>query len=604
MAVFREKNPPFIFAVLLLAAAFFFIYPLTEIGKMELFQQEGFYAALALETGSFPVVSKAHGEVVAYTYPLYPFLVKLLHSTGLSMEYSLRILSLFFLFVLSVTVGCTCYFAAYLNCRQRLLKGEFSPGEVRKNLGTIEENTAETVLTEAEQANEACRSGIQAAAVGAGLIFATVLAGEKALEGNPVILSALLVFAGWLLWFREGVRMDSWNRAWLWTFIFASLAFYNGGWFILSFFFIPMFFLKRPLKIWTKLHYPGFWCGLFLLILTIIFWEIPRWDGTPGIAGEIMFSESFGGYMKKLFYLPFDLCIRFLPWTFFLYAPFCPALTAIDRNRLFMKYLRRIFLFALLLFWLNPLRDGRDYFLCAPVLAVLTALDYWIVVRRYGERLCTVFKYVSVIFFVCGICCVLLYILPESFMDKNLNRIFDFSFLQKERFHVPFFIAVMVPVLAGGAFFCVAGRKKRCLWLAFLLLGCCMMGFFHSITVPFRCSQQDKKTTGLVLRKALGTSYDPGMTIYKDAGIDGLYDVGYYLGTKLKVIRSYRDVASSEEKSIFILSARNMPPGDAARTWTRLVEYPYKNQKLYIWKGALNERKYTSEEEAIRRMQF
>ena len=114
MAVFREKNPPFIFAVLLLAAAFFFIYPLTEIGKMELFQQEGFYAALALETGSFPVVSKAHGEVVAYTYPLYPFLVKLLHSTGLSMEYSLRILSLFFLFVLSVTVGCTCYFAAYL----------------------------------------------------------------------------------------------------------------------------------------------------------------------------------------------------------------------------------------------------------------------------------------------------------------------------------------------------------------------------------------------------------------------------------------------------------------------------------------------------------
>ena len=97
MSVFREKNPSFFLAVLLLAAAFFFIYPLTEVGKMELFQQEGFYAALALETGGFPVVSKAHGEVVANTYPLYPFLVKLLHSTGLSMEYSLRILSLFFL---------------------------------------------------------------------------------------------------------------------------------------------------------------------------------------------------------------------------------------------------------------------------------------------------------------------------------------------------------------------------------------------------------------------------------------------------------------------------------------------------------------------------
>lgn len=604
MPVFREKNPSFFPVVLILAAAFLFIYPLTEIGKMELFQQEGFYAALALETGGFPVVSKAHGVVVPNTYPLYPFLVKLLHSTGLSMEYSLRILSLFFLSVLSVTVGCTCYFAAYLNCRQRLAKGEFSPEEVRKDLGIWSADCTEKKLTETELKNAARRAGIQAAAVGAGLIFATVLAGEKALEGNPVILSSLLVFAGWLLWFREGVRLESWNRAWLWAFVFASLAFYNGGWFILIFFFIPMFFLKRPLKIWTKLHYPGFWCGLFLLILTILFWEIPRWDGTPGNAGEIMFSGSFGGYLKKLFFLPFDLCIRFLPWTFFLYAPFCPALTAIDRNRLFMKYLRRIFIFAILLFWLNPLRDGRDYFLCAPVLAVLTALDYWIVVRRYGERLCTVFKYVSVIFIVCGICGAVLYILPETFMEKYLNGIFDFTFLRKERQGIPYLIAAAIPFIASGAFFCVAGRKKRCIWLAFLLLACCMMGFFHSVTVPFRCSEQDKKMTGIVLRKALGASYDPEMTIYKDAGIDGLYDVGYYLGTKLQVIRSYRDVASSEEKSIFILSARNMPPGDAARTWTRLVEYPYKNQKLYIWKGALNERKYTSEEEAIRRMRF
>ena len=110
--------------------------------------------------------------------------------------------------------------------------------------------------------------------------------------------------------------------------------------------------------------------------------------------------------------------------------------------------------------------------------------------------------------------------------------------------------------------------------------------------------------TGFVLRKALESSYDPGMTIYKDAGIDGLYDVGYYLGTKIQLIRSYRDVAASEEKSIFILSARNMPPGDAARTWTRLVEHPYKNQKLYIWKGTQNVRKFTEEEEFIRNMRF
>lgn len=606
MGVFREKNPPFLFAVFFLFAAFLLCYPLTELGKLELFRDEGLYAAMALETGSFPVVSTAHGEIIAYTYPLYPLLVKFLHSFGLSMEFSLRFLSVFFLALLSCVVGFVCYQAAFFNCMLSLLRGDFSAEEVRKNAGTEGEKHETAFLTEKEQKKEAGRAGLQAAASGSCLIFATVLAGEKAIEGNPVILTSLLIYGGWLLWFYLGVGKDSWNTAWLLAFLAASLAFYNGGLYALCFFFFPMMFLKRPLKIWTKLSCPGFFIGIFFLLLTILFWEIPRWEGSLAALEEAMPLESFGKYIKNITLAPIDLCLRFLPWTFFLYAPFCPALTAIDRNRLFMKYLRRLLVFALLFFWFNPVTESRDMLLMVPVLATLTALDYWIVVRRYGERLCKVLFWVSICFFVAGTVGILFYVLPENELKEILHDAFDLSFLHSSSlWNVPFFLSLVSVATSFAAWLSVAGKKHRCVWLSLLFLFCSMMAVFWAFTVPFRCAGHVKKETAMTLRRALGKeNYDPEMIVYLDGRISGLYDVGYYLGTKIRKVRSAREMEKNTEKELYVISARNMPPGDPLRTWSRLAEVRYQNENLYLWKGALNVRKYTKEEESIFQMQF
>ncbi|MBP5181477.1 MAG: hypothetical protein J6331_00465 [Lentisphaeria bacterium] len=609
MGVFREKNPPLFLAALFLAAAFLCCYPLTELGKLELFRDEGLYAAMALETASFPPVSRAHGEVVAYTYPLYPLLVKGLHSLGLSMEFSLRILSVSFLALLSLVVGFACFQAAFLNSMMSLTTGVFSPEEVRKNAAPDEvfgsEEALFAPLTESERKKESIRTGFQAGAVGSSLIFATVLSGEKAIDGDPVVLTSLLVYGGWLLWFRMGAGRDSWNAAWLCAFLAASAAFYNGGWYALGFFFLPMLFLKRPLKIFTRLRYPGFYAGLFLLFCTVLFWEIPRWDGTLAASAESAPLSSFGKYLKDVAYMPLDLCLRFLPWTFFLYAPWCPALTAIDRNRLFMKFLRRLLLFALLFFWFNPMTQGRDFLLIAPVLATLTALDYWIVVRRYGEALCRVLSWISPVMGACGLVMVFFYLLPGGMMARLTGKFFDLSFLKgASPASVPFLLAVLIPVAAAGAWIFAVWKKHRCVWLSLLFLFCGMMSFFWAFTVPFRCAGQVKKSTALAMRKALGEAYSPEMTIYKDGGISGLYDEGFYLGTKIRLVRSPREITEEKGKNIFVLSAKNLPPGDAQRTWSRLMELDYKNRKLYIWKGALNVRKYSQEEESIRRMRF
>lgn len=606
MGVFREKTPPVFLVVLLLAAVFCCCYPVTELGKMELFRNEGFYAAMALETGSFPVVSRVHGEIVANTYPLYPLLVKCLYSLGLSMEFSLRILPVFFLAVLSFVVGFACYKAASINSMLSLLRGEFSPEEVRKNSGKELSETERTLpLTERELKKESRRAGIQAGAVGACLIFATALAGEKTLEGAPVILTALLIYGGWLLWFFAAVSRDSWNIAWLLAFLAASAAFYNGGWYALGFFFIPMLFLKRPLKFSSRLRYGGFYAGLFLLLLTILIWEIPRWDGTMAALEEAGPLRSFGKYLKNICFMPLDLCIRFLPWTFFLYAPLCPALTAIDRNRLFMTYLRRLFVSALLFFWLNPVTESLDFLLLAPVLATLTALDYWIVVRRYGEEFCKVLGWIAPVFLLGGICAVLLYVLPSGMLTQLFERIPEFGFLRESNWKsIPGLFAVLTFVFACFSWYFALRRKQRCVWLSLLLLFGCMMSFFWAFTVPYRCARQGKKEAALKLRSALGEAYSPEMTIYMDGRISGLYEEGFYLGTKIRQIHNSREFAEEKDKAVYVITARNIPPGDAGRSWSRLVELNYRNRKLYIWKGALNVRKYTSEEEAIRKMQF
>ena len=609
MGVFREKNPPLFLAALFLVAVFLCCYPLTELGKLELFRDEGLYAAMALETASFPPVSRAHGEVVAYTYPLYPLLVKALYSLGLSMEFSLRILSVFFLAVLSLVVGFACGQAAFLNSMQALSRGDFSPEEVRKNSPPDREGGGFSdpfaPLTESEKRKEALRAGFQAGAVGSSLIFATVLAGGKAVEGDPIILTSLLIYGGWLLWFRMGAGRDSWNAAWILAFLAASAAFYNGGWYALCFFFLPMLFLKRPLKIFTKLNCPGFYAGLFLLFCTILFWEIPRWDGTLVALAESAPLSSFGKYLKNVAFLPVDLCIRFLPWTFFLYAPWCPALTAIDRNRLFMKFLRRLLLFSFLFFWFNPVTESRDFLLIAPVLATLTALDYWIVVRRYGEALCKVLSWVSLALGVWGLGMILFYLLPADVLQMMPKKFFDLAFLRNASLtSIPFLLAVLTPVSAAGAWIFSVWKQHRCVWLSLLFLFCGMMSFFWAFTVPYRCAGQVKKSTALAMRKALGEAFSPELTIYKDGGISGLYDEGYYLGTKIRLVRNPREITEAKGKNIFVLSAKNIPPGDTQRTWSRLMELGYKNRKLYIWKGALNVRKYSQEEESIRRMRF
>ncbi|MBO7147135.1 MAG: hypothetical protein J6W81_05260, partial [Lentisphaeria bacterium] len=375
MAIHEEKAPSQWMTILLLIVAFFLIYPLWKLGLRELFWDEGEYAVIVSEMTKFPPDSRLHGMIVPFFFPLFPLLAKGLTLLGLDIEFSLRLLSLLPLAALTVIVGI--------------------------------------VTTR--------MSGINAGAAAAAVMFTTILSAEKVIEGFPQMLTILLIYSAWLLWFYYGQFGGAWNTAWLLVGLFAGLAFYAGGWTALVYLFVPMMFLKRPFTLWRRLNMPGFFGGMAILLFFILLWLIPRWSPQQEIG--FFADKSFPEYLKECAYTGVDILLRLMPWTFFLYAPFCPALIVIDKNPLFSKYLKVLFLIAGLILVINPFSKARDILYILPAFAILTGLNYDIVVRRHGDNLCKLLKLWAVGTLLFNIICDLYEILPIEVLKMLLAKL-------------------------------------------------------------------------------------------------------------------------------------------------------------------------------------
>ena len=73
---------------------------------------------------------------------------------------------------------------------------------------------------------------------------------------------------------------------------------------------------------------------------------IPRYDSVnPMSLSTDDFSAFFTShYLKDILVYPFQLAFRFLPWTFLAWPAFCVAYYPLDKNPIFSRFLRTIFL--------------------------------------------------------------------------------------------------------------------------------------------------------------------------------------------------------------------------------------------------------------------
>ena len=542
MAIFEEKQPPVRRIVLLIAAAFLVSFPLMQIGMNELYSTEGEYAAAALEfTGANTLVT-VHGTLPDSVFPLYPVLVRLLLNCGLPLEFSLRFMSLLPLALLALLTGLICGRSA----------------------------------------------DRQAGAAAAVVVLTTVLAGSKAPEGYPQLLSVLIVYGGWMLWFYLGFVRSNWNAAWLSVGVFGGLAFYSNGLTAVVYFLVPLAFQQRPFRVWSKLNKPGLLAAILLGAVFFFAWLTPVQNFLAANPEAPQEASGFRilTYFKDIALRPFDAAFRFFPWSLMLWAPFCPALIAIERNPLLIKYHRILFVVLGLLIWFNPQTKPRDFFYLLPVASVLAACNYWILVRRYAGKFFGVFTVLAVLALAAGAASVAYLVLPQDVFSKFAVGIElppekpAFSFLMKAEIVLSFVMALSALLLI---------RMRRPVWLAYLPVFTSFMLLFWAVVNPVRTMNENKRAladgilTALAEKDAAPDAGPGPAALYKDPAIMGLYSEGCYIGIPIRTLA--HDKIPAGVDPAYVLTAG--VPSHQARTWTRLYDSEYRGKHLYIYKGVL-----------------
>ena len=534
--IYEEKKDhnKSIIAISLLLLAILFAPAFLEI--QELISDEGFYLAAVREMDHNLPLMKVQGDVCYGGFPFYPLLVRSLVNIGIPMVIALRLLP------------SLCFFAV-----------------------------AGIVFLTAWKAKD-----LTAGIVGASVVMLNALSIEKFSDGNPVMLSALEVFSAWMVWYILGFWRGKWKLAWISTFLIAGMTFYTIGFTGLVLIIFPMLFHRRPLMVWTKPRGQAFFIGLAVLITFFLFWGLPRWTllQEPVWERTMISLPSAKDYLLHLLTFPFDAAIRLLPWTLFVWAPFCPAIGPLDENPMLSRYLRTLFLGTFVLLWLSPLTQSRDIFFMIPPLAVLVALNYWIVVRRYGWRLLKLFNISAVLILLLCAASLLYLIISRDSLPTFITDMF------RDMNGSPYRNLAIIGTVLGciaaltAIFMCVSGER---VWLAILMLMSAMILPYRTMIQPYQNLNRSKEKTGYTFREAIPEKEIPEV-VYRMYNIPPYYSEMHYFGIKLKTIGGAEELPA-EKTVVYVFS--QVVPSAPERIWERVSYKFYKNNKIELWRGKL-----------------
>lgn len=549
MQVYEESQPRKLTSLLLLLIAAIAIYQPFFLGSWELRGREDRYAAIAQEMNIMSPDTVAHGELVPFNYPLYPWLVALALKIGLPVALCLRL----------VSVGSMMLVVALVW----------------------------------EAGRRACDR--QTAAVGAAFYLSTLLVIEKSMIGTPYFTSILCIFAAWLAWFTYGVARGRWNTAWIVSFFFCALGFFTDGWNAVLIFIVPLIFMRRPMTVWPKLRKPGFFVGGAVLLALVLVWVLPHWvlDNQIPFQDFATFLREVSGYFKHLLTYPFEVALRFLPWSLLAWPAFCVAYFPLIKNQMFSRFLRTIVISLFLLFWFAPTNTAKVIAYIVPPLAILCGINYWLLIRRHGWYLQKFFRFFSILAAVFALSGIAFYLLPESWVLPLKSIVGDLSF--RNDFIVfglceaslAFFVALLALILS---------RKSLRLYAHILLLATSVTLSFWALHIPYLISKSSKIDLGEAFAKDIrtdlklpkGAPLPSNITVYKGLHISGLYAPCIYMGAKVKKIHNVNSLPYTP-RTIYMIATQF--PVSKNRTWEYVTskDQPliYKKTRLYIFKGKL-----------------
>jgi len=226
----------------------------------------------------------------------------------------------------------------------------------------------------------------------AGVIPLTTVAGLQlgTVASNDVVFALSLTLA-WFAWFRLGRAQRRWGAAWGVALVFVFIAVLAGGIEAFLFFYMPLFFLRKPVRIWRRMLVPGHIAMLVLVGVLSGIW-LAQVHGGETLTALQPFAGAAGAveersYFARLVSFPVGASLRLFPWVFLVWPGFCVAFRPVERPAVLCQYLRTICLVVFVPCWLIPgIPTGALLPLVCPV-AVLTGLHYDILMRRHGKQL-------------------------------------------------------------------------------------------------------------------------------------------------------------------------------------------------------------------------
>jgi hypothetical protein len=541
--IYEEKYPKTIISIIALIIIFLILYSPWHWGLKELFGSEGKYAALALDMNLLTPSTIAQGKTLSFYFPMYPWIVAIAYKLGFSIEIGLRGVS-----VLALSI-----------------------------IGIVVFETGRRI------------SGIQAGIIAAAVMVANIYVLDKANDGNPFTLGVLFLLLAWLTWYLFGALRGDWDTSWIVSMLFCGLAFYTIGWIALVYFFVPLIFMRRPLTVWNKLPLNGFYIGICILAAFVLLWFIPRMTdiiNNPFDSFNVFQKLAANNFQNFLLY-PLAICGGLMPWTIIAWPSFCVAYFPLDKNPIFSRFLRTLFLSLFVVLWINPFTEARDAIILIPPIAILTGTNYWLVVRRNGYALHKLLHLITIVLFIIISVSFILFWVPLSWWHSfPLLKWVHTSFLSNGiSFFSDMFLWGVIQCGLGiliSLYLLVMYKRKLAIWSH--ALGIClvfMLGFW-SITYPYKTLSDDGKKTASVFIHSLGKNYSKNLILYTSSQISDIYVLGCYLGCNIKNLQSLTELPTNK-KTVYLISLS--APIYPERQWEKVSEVDYKSKYLSLWKG-------------------
>ena len=336
------------------------------------------------------------------------------------------------------------------------------------------------------------------AIVSGACMMSSLIAVNLAAKGSANILGSAFIAVGWCVWFEYSRYKKDWQKAWIFACLFSLMAFFTFGFKGVLYFFLPIFFLRRPTDVRKRFLHPTF-LGIFAtMLLFIVLYYILNHNiklsnnisSFSLLSGENLFSEV---YFSNFIKFPFQALIYFLPWTFLSWPAFCEAFNAMEKDRILFHVCRTLSVSLFLLVWLLPGTQVEDLLPTLVPMSIMTGMHYQILIRRHHLVLKTLTSWIFKIVLTISIAMIGFFL----YNIKSLEEI-----LIGKTFLIVNSILLVLSILIC-AFFIAKGKRYYPIWLRMIFATLCFQWCFLSIKSIPNMQHSTKKRVGHKINKQL-----------------------------------------------------------------------------------------------------